>query len=338
MEKFKDSNKIRLQGELLKKRLQDEGYLFLAALIPKEDVLKVRQKMISILNEFGWIDNSSGNKLDDAVGNEQAFVPDTDPVSNSIMKKQISSFIIRDLQHHRNLISLFKRIFDHSVFPLPRVIPRTLFPNQDEHTTPPHQDYPHVQGSRFSYAAWIPLGDCEKDMGGLAIASQSNKEGVLPIIPAMGAGGMAVLDKYQDQWRFNPLSSGDVIIFNCLTVHKGVPNHSKKLRISIDMRYQATSDTVCEDWLKPHRNLISWEELYKDWPDKKTQYYWRECRVKTVPFNDIYYEKRNKLAFQMSHQGDKNALATLKRIHRIALENKDGNMLKKVNNAIQRLN
>ena len=40
----------------------------------------------------------------------------------------------------------------------------------------------------------------------------------------------------------------------------------------------------------------------------------------------------------MSHQGDKNALATLKRIHRIALENKDGNMLKKVNNAIQRLN
>ena len=58
MKKFKDSSKIRLQNELLKKRLQDEGYLFLPGLIPKEDVLKVRQKMISILNEFGWIDNS----------------------------------------------------------------------------------------------------------------------------------------------------------------------------------------------------------------------------------------------------------------------------------------
>ena len=40
----------------------------------------------------------------------------------------------------------------------------------------------------------------------------------------------------------------------------------------------------------------------------------------------------------MSHRGDKNALATLKRIHRVALENKDTYMLKKVNDAFQRLN
>ena len=334
MNPFRDSTDILHDRGSLAGRLSDDGYLFFPRLIPTDDVYKLRKGMLSILDKAGWIDTVSGDDLESAIGNSKSFVPDTDPKATAVMMEQIALPTIRDLQHHSLLISLFERIFDEPVIPLPRVIPRTLFPNQDDHTTPPHQDYPHVQGSKRSCAAWIPLGDCGTDMGGLAIARSSNNDGVLPIVPAMGAGGLGVSDQYQDRWHYTPFLTGDVMIFNCLTVHKGIPNRSKKLRLSIDMRYQPVSEPVCEDWLQPHRNAISWEDLYKSWPDKRTQYYWRALRPRTVPFDKSYYEQREQTAFDMAGRGDKNALAAL---YRIKETTDDNDLLQRANTAIENL-
>ena len=314
MNPFRDSTDILHDRASLARRLSHDGYLFFPRLIPPDYVCKLRQSMLKILDNAGWIDTGSGYDLESAIGNSKSFVPDTDPAATAVMIQQMALPSVRDLQHHSMLISLFERIFDEPVFPLPRVIPRTLFPNQDDHTTPPHQDYPHVQGSKRSCAAWIPLGDCGPDMGGLAIARSSNNDGVLPIVPAMGAGGLGVSDQYQGRWHYTPFLTGDVMIFNCLTVHKGIPNRSKKLRLSIDMRYQPVSEPVCEDWLQPHRNAISWEDLYKDWPDKRTQYYWRALHLQAVPFDKSYYEQREQTALDMAACGDRNALAALRRI------------------------
>ena len=54
-----------------------------------------------------------------------------------------------------------------------------------------------MQGSLKTYAVWIPLCYCSKEIGGIAIASGTNKNGILPILPSMGAGGMAVKDIYK---------------------------------------------------------------------------------------------------------------------------------------------
>ena len=334
MNPFRDSTDILHDRASLARRLSHDGYLFFPRLIPPDYVYKLRRSMLKILDNAGWIDTGSGYDLESAIGNSKSFVPDTDPTATAVMIQQIALPSVRDLQHHSMLISLFERIFDEPVFPLPRVIPRTLFPNQDDHTTPPHQDYPHVQGSKRSCAAWIPLGDCGPDMGGLAIARSSNNDGVLPIVPAMGAGGLGVSDQYQGRWHYTPFLTGDVMIFNCLTVHKGIPNRSKKLRLSIDMRYQPVSEPVCEDWLQPHRNAISWEDLYKNWPDRRTQYYWHALHPRTVPFDKSYYEQREQTALDMAALGDKNALAAL---YRIKETTDDNDLLRRANTAIESL-
>ena len=314
MNPFRDSTDILHDSASLARRLSHDGYLFFPRLIPPDYVCKLRQSMLKILDNAGWIDTGSGYDLESAIGNSKSFVPDTDPTATAVMIQQIALPSVRDVQHHSMLISLFERIFDEPVFPLPRVIPRTLFPNQDDHTTPPHQDYPHVQGSKRSCAAWIPLGDCGPDMGGLAIARSSNNDGVLPIVPAMGAGGLGVSDQYQGRWHYTPFLTGDVMIFNCLTVHKGIPNRSKKLRLSIDMRYQPVSEPVCEDWLQPHRNAISWEDLYKTGQINVHSIIGAPYILSTVPFDKSYYEQREQTALDMAACGDRNALAALRRI------------------------
>ena len=337
MENFKSSNDILDNDEKIRQRIIDDGYLYLQNFFPKKKIIEIRNRMLSIINEAGWIDTSNGKNFKEAIAKIDAFVPDTHPQYDFVVKKQLSEHIIRDLQHHERIISLFETIFNGPVFPLPRVIPRTLFPNQNEHTTPPHQDYPHVQGSFETYAVWIPLCYCSKKIGGISIASGTNKEGILPILPSMGAGGMAVKDKYKTQWRHNSMNYGDILIFNCMTVHKGIANTSKRLRISIDMRYQPLEHSICEDWLNPHRDLLSWDEIYKNWPDNYTKYYWKDLSLKTTRFNESYYRKRDLKAFEMAESGDKDAIATLERIKRKAIQQKKYILVEKAEVALEKL-
>ena len=44
---------------------------------------------------------------------------------------------------------------------------------------PPHQDFIHIQGSPNVWTAWLPLGDCAHDLGGLSLLVGSHKLGVL---------------------------------------------------------------------------------------------------------------------------------------------------------------
>lgn len=43
----------------------------------------------------------------------------------------------------------------------------------------------------------------------------------------------------------SPVAPGDVILFNCLTVHCALPNLTTDgVRLSVDFRYQASSESV----------------------------------------------------------------------------------------------
>jgi ectoine hydroxylase-related dioxygenase (phytanoyl-CoA dioxygenase family) len=42
-----------------------------------------------------------------------------------------------------------------------------------------------------------------------------------------------------------PLAAGDAILFNCLTVHRALPNVTPdRVRISVDFRYQPASEPI----------------------------------------------------------------------------------------------
>ncbi len=121
-------------------------------------------------------------------------------------------------------------------------------------------------------------------------------------------------DPLEGTWVSSTFALGDVLLFHSMTVHKGLPNRSNRLRMSIDGRYQRRCDPVAPDSLEPHGKLVTWEELYSGWPDTELKYYWRKWDLTIKDYDPRYYERRDQMAFEMAETGDRRARSTLQRI------------------------
>jgi hypothetical protein len=196
----------------------------------------------------------------------------------------------------------------------PLFVMRNIFPQRPESTTPAHQDFVHIQGTPATYTVWIPLGDCPMEQGSLQVAAGSHRDGVRDFRVTNGSGGLEVVDPLADRWRASPFTAGDVLIFHSLTVHKGLPNRSDRLRQSMDARYQRVSEPVSELSLNPYAGLFTWDEVYAGWQSTAFQYYWRRQRIAIGEFDRRYYDRRDVIAFEMAERGDRTARASLLRI------------------------
>ena len=126
-----------------------------------------------------------------------------------------------------------------------------------------------------------PLGDCPRELGGLAIAPESHKRGLRDVRDRTIT--VAALD--DSEWRWSPMRSGDVLLFHSLTIHRARDNDRlDQIRFSSDFRYQARSGVVHEHSLLPHMRWQTWEELYSDWrADDPLRYYWRGLPLEVDP-------------------------------------------------------
>jgi hypothetical protein len=65
MEEFLDSAGIVADGGALAERLRQDGYLCIKGLLPREDVLRVRQMFLEAVAAAGWL--RAGAKVDEAI-------------------------------------------------------------------------------------------------------------------------------------------------------------------------------------------------------------------------------------------------------------------------------
>jgi ectoine hydroxylase-related dioxygenase (phytanoyl-CoA dioxygenase family) len=128
------------------------------------------------------------------------------------------------------------------------------FPQHYAFTTQPHQDFWYIRGTPETFTAWMPVGDCPRELGGLALLERSHKLGFLPHEKAIGAGGNGVrTDKLGLRWLASDFNAGDVVIFHSYMIHGALDNHTPdRLRLSLDYRYQRANEAVDPSSLKPH--------------------------------------------------------------------------------------
>jgi Phytanoyl-CoA dioxygenase (PhyH) len=312
MQEFRDSAGIVGDGDALAARLRQDGYLCIKGLLPREDVLRVRKTFLESAAEAGWLE--TGTDADDAIADPAKACVDPEAPFVTVLRQFYRSEDGHALKLHANALGLFEHLFGEPVLAHPLLIPRCIFPQRPEFTTPSHQDFPHIQGTTETLSLWLPLGDCPAEMGGLAIARGSHNEGVRDFTVSNGAGAMEVIDPLEGSWVTGPLEAGDVLIFHSLTVHKGLPNLTGRLRLSLDNRYQRASEPVCERCLQPYAGCGTWDEIYAGWRSKELSYYWREQSPRIAEFDMQYYEKRDRIAFDLAEHGDQTARATLMRI------------------------
>jgi ectoine hydroxylase-related dioxygenase (phytanoyl-CoA dioxygenase family) len=276
---LKESTHLLAEPEKLREFANREGYLYFRGLLPSEAVLALRKDVLEICKRHKFLKEESvlmqGIAKPGFAIVESSVNPDYLNYYREI--QQLHSF--HSLAHHPNLIKALDLLFGGDTMIHPLKILRTIFPQAQKHTTPPHQDYFHVRGTENTWTSWIPLGDCNKELGGLTLVPGSHNWGLLPEHPADGAGLIGINVPSDSNWLSENFTSGDVLMFHSHTVHKGVENNSlDKIRLSMDCRFQAKSDKKIGPVAvrSPHLHCIDWDGLYQNWPiDDPLKYYWK---------------------------------------------------------------
>ena len=288
IEQFVDSTSISNDPDALRARMKETSHLFFRQLLPPDAVRNVHGSILSLCQQSDWADSDGYAKGKPRIEGEDAFATLYDRV------QRLENF--HALPHRREIINVVRALVEEEVLPHPRNIARIIFPQAEAHTTPAHQDFIHVQGSPDTYTAWIPLVDCPRDLGGVAILPGTHQQSIFEVVPTSGAGGLGIDTKdFSQPWLSVDYKLGDVLIFHSHTVHRGLPNVTgNKLRFSVDYRYQGVSEPITEGSLLPHHGRLTWDQVYEDWEHPDNRYYWHGHKLTISEHDPSYYEKARK--------------------------------------------
>jgi len=298
---FTDSTPLLGDEAALRARAECDGYLFFRALLPREDVMDVRRDLLRVVEDAGWRapdQESLGGRLQlDVLADVPADEMRLDVgVSTAMYHAAQRLESPHALPHHPRLLALYRDLFGEEVLVHPRHIIRMITAHPAMVATPRHQDFPLIQGTPATWTAWIPLGDCSREMGGLAVLRASHRLGYVPIAEAAGAGGIeAQLCQGEDDWFSTDYQAGDVLTFPSYTVHRGLPaTRRDEVRLSLDVRYQNALQPVETRSLLPHCEL-SWDEIYAHWKDSSFQRYWESMPLEISGWDDALVQPSRRI-------------------------------------------
>lgn len=290
---LEDSTALLNDAVALRERGRRDGYLFFRSLLPREDVMRVRRDLLEPLGERSWLD--AGTPLLDGVINDDEInrVPESElrvdiGISGEgyVAVQKVPS--MHRLPHHPRLVSMFENLFGEPVFVHPRHIIRVATSHRALRPTPPHQDFPLVQGSQNTWTVWGPLGDTPLSIGPLSVLRGSHRNGVIPL-GRLGTGGFDTgleLCENETDWLSTEFKAGDILTFPSLTIHRAMTASRRDLvRLSMDVRFQPASEPIHEGSLSNHAG-VEWSEIYRDWDCEDLQYYWEEEAPSLSPWDE----------------------------------------------------
>ena len=302
----------------LRRRIEDDGYVFFKRLQAPDKLLALRREMLTTMQKGGWL--VAGTDPMDGIADISRQCTEGDMGYTEVYHEIYKLEAFHRSAHWPEVLETLEQVIGRPVLPHPQKIARLWFPQYTEHTTPVHQDFVHFQGNFDTYTCWAPVGDCPIELGGLAVLPGSHKiDQVLDHHFSLGAGGLRVdPDELDGEWHTADYEIGDTLIFLALTIHKALPNLTEdQLRVSLDNRYQAIGDPIAEHMLEPHLTRLSpldWEEVYSDWESDDLKYYWEDVQTPIVPRDFGYMEKGFEEAMALARAGDADAQLHLNRI------------------------
>lgn len=328
---FRVSNDALEDAGELRRRIDDDGYLFFRQLQDPGKLLDLRREMLTVMQEGGWL--VAGTDPSDGIANIDARCTEGDAEYTDVYHRVYSLESFHESGHWPEVLDVIQTVIGRPVMPQPQKVARLWFPKYTDHTTPIHQDFVHFQGSYDNLTCWTPVGDCPSELGGLAVLGGSHKvKRVLEHHFSLGAGSLHVdpseHEELEDEWFSTNYQVGDTLIFPALTIHMALPNVTEdRLRVSLDNRYQAIDDPIAEHMLDPHLSNFSpfgWEQVYQDWESDELKYYWKEQPVTVIPRDFSFSDRGFDEAIEMARSGNRHALHHLERFVRRVPDSPDG--------------
>lgn len=317
-QEFRVSNDAIDDPEELQRRIDAEGYLFFRSLQDPDKLWALRRDILGVCRAGGWLRDGTDLTAGIAESSRRCTEGDIDYAEVYHEVYKLESF--HRAGHWPETLAMMRKVIRGPVLPHPQKIARLWFPQYAEHTTPIHQDFVHFQGTYQTYTCWSPVGDCPRELGGLALLSGSHKiNAVHDHHFSLGAGSLAIgTEQLNGQWVTTDYAIGDTLIFHSLTVHQALPNRTAdRLRISLDNRYQGLDQPIAEHMLLPHlrsHHELTWDEVYRDWGSQDLQYYWRDLDLEVLPKDERWGARGFEEALALARQGDPTARHHLTRL------------------------
>ena len=119
-------------------------------------------------------------------------------------RQQIPEFAA--LSRNMGIVEMMETIFDGPAIGEQGNVCRLLPPQLPQLVTPAHQDGHFIRNNPRLWTAWVALGDCPPELGGLAVLPQSHVGGLLP-------HSAAVAEPSASNWASAHYCAGRCVVF-----------------------------------------------------------------------------------------------------------------------------
>lgn len=265
---LRDSRDAADDVEELRKRMREDGYLYLPGYLDRKQVLDARRVITNKLAAEELLE--PGTDPMDAVarqGLQIKFKPDLADDNEPLDKLLYSG---RMMDFYETFLGGEVRHFDFTWM-------RAVAPGKG---TAPHGDVVFMgRGTKRVYTAWTPLGDISYQLGGLIVLERSHV-----IEEIRQTYGTKDVDEYCEneedaelfrsgekwwngsiaedpsllrqtlkrRWLGAEFKAGDLLTFTLFTLHASLDNQTNQIRLSSDTRYQLASEPIDERWVGPN--------------------------------------------------------------------------------------
>lgn len=216
---------------LLRRRFDEEGYLFLKSILNRNQVLEFRDFYFERLPSIGR----------EGIVRSKEYL---NLCSAQEITNFYESFLGGPVHLHR------RKIVRHT-------------DGNCKMLTGAHYDLVYInQGTKAVYTSWIPLGDLPLGTGGLIYLEKSHLlpdltelPRVFPEEPGLNPGWITtdltgLADYTGRRWLVSAFEAGDMLIHSSRIIHASTDaNHPANIRrLSTDIRYQLSSEKIDERW------------------------------------------------------------------------------------------
>lgn len=264
---LRDSSDAVDDVEELRRRVAEDGYLYMKGYLDREQVLGARASLTDRLAEAGVLDPAY-----------PSIAGVCRPDSGYVFKPEITNGNeeVQRLLYEGRIPEFYRRLYGEDVRHYDFTWLRAIGPGKG---TNPHCDLPYMgRGTHRHMTCWVPYGDISFQLGGLMILEGSHKRmdllehyiyrdvdafcenkpkeadaaksGKWSFTGTLSHNPPVVRNKFGGRWLTTEFEAGDFITFGMFLVHASLDNRTENLlRISSDARYQRASEPIDERWV-----------------------------------------------------------------------------------------
>ena len=252
----------------LRQCIDEEGYVFIRNFWSRDEVQRVRDSLTTQLAQMRFL--ASGSPPDEARSVQGRDVGRA--IGNPLDQQDPA---VRALLFGPRMISFLERFLGGPVRHLDFIWFRTKGPGLG---SPLHCDLVYMgRGTHNLFTAWVPIGDVDLELGGLIVLEDSHRKsddlrqylsrdvdtyctnqqdaadyaaGKKWWDGTLSKNATSLRDSLGGRWlTAHEYRMGDILIFNMTLVHGSLDNHTDRIRLSTDTRYQLAAERADERWI-----------------------------------------------------------------------------------------